>query len=59
VEENNQEVPQQTAQQPIQEKPTGLLPGQEHEDELDYLGAALFGLVKKGFGWVKHFFPAK
>jgi hypothetical protein len=59
VEDNNQSAPQQTVQQPNQDNPKGLLPGQEHEDELDYMGGALFGLAKSGFKWIKQFFAAK
>lgn len=56
---NIQEVPQQNVQQLTEDKPKGLMPGQEHEDELDYIGAALFKLAKNGFGWMKHLFTKK
>lgn len=50
VEEQNQ-VPQQ---QESEQKSKGLLPGQEHEDELDYMGAAMFRIFGKGFSWIKN-----
>ena len=58
VEENttSQEEAQQIIDQVYQEKPKGLLPGQDHEDELDYMGAAIFGVFKKGFQWIVGFF---
>ena len=56
---NNQELLQQAADQLAEEKPKGLLPGQEHEDELDYMGAAIFGIIKKGFLFIQHFFVKK
>lgn len=50
-----QQAPEQNqAQQPEPEQKKGLMPGQEQEDELDYMGAALFALIGKGFAWVKN-----
>lgn len=59
MEDTTQVQPQPVAQQPNPDKPTGLMPGQEHEDELDYAGAALIGLAKRGLEWIKQFFPVK
>jgi hypothetical protein len=59
---NTQQTPEQNQapQQPEPEQKKVLMPGQEHEDELDFMGALLFGLVGKGFGWVKkRFSPRK
>jgi hypothetical protein len=56
---NTQEAAQQPAEQIYEEKPKGLLPGQDHEDELDYLGGALFGIIKNIFKWIGHFFVKK
>lgn len=55
MEENtqSQQAQQSTAQQPTQDKPKGLMPGQEREDELDYMGRAFFGFIQKGFEWIK------
>lgn len=55
IQENQQEVDEQ----PVEEKPKGLMPGQEHEDELDYMGGALFALVGNAFNWIKQFFVPK
>ena len=59
MEENTPVAPQPTTQQPDQDKPKGLMPGQEHEDELDYMGGALFNLGKKGWEWIKQMFSPK
>jgi len=55
---SQQQTPEQNQapQQPEPERKKGLMPGQEREDELDFIGAALFGLVGKGFRWIKNLF---
>ena len=53
---NTAETQQTPGQQPNTEKKVVLMPGQEHEDELDFMGAALFGLIGKGFNWIKNLF---
>lgn len=52
---NTTETQPTPEQQPTQQKPV-LMPGQEHEDELDYMGGALFGILGKGFNWIKNLF---
>jgi len=42
-----------------QEKSKGLMPGQEHEDELDLVGAALVEALNKVIEWIKHLFAVK
>lgn len=53
------EQEQSPQQQESEQKSKGLLPGQDHEDELDYMGAAMFGLFGKGFAWFKNLISPK
>lgn len=57
--QSNQQPEQQLNEQPQQEKKPPLMPGQEHEDELDYVGGALVTLIKNGFEKVKNLLAAK
>ena len=59
MDETNQQnqVNEQPVNPPItEEKPEGLMPGQEHEDELNVIGDALFGVFGKMIDAVKHLF---
>lgn len=56
---NNQNTMQQIEPQSQQEKRPPLMPGQESEDELDYVGGVLVNLTKKGFFWIKNLFAGK
>ena len=56
-EKTNTTKSQQTPeQQPNPDQKLVLMPGQDHEDELDFLGGALFGLVSKGYNRIKNLF---
>jgi len=59
VEENIPVAQQPTNQQSEQDNPKVLMPGQDHEDELDYIGGALFNGAKKGWEWIKQLFAHK
>lgn len=59
MEDTTQEATQQpTVEQPTPERPK-LMPGQEHEDELDLLGGVFMNSIQRGFEWIKHFFAPK
>jgi hypothetical protein len=58
TEEAPQQETEQSDQQTDPNKPK-LMPGQEHEDELDYLGAGLVALVTRGFESLRNFFAPK
>ena len=51
--------PRESDEQIAQEKPTGLMPGQDHEDDLDFFGAVLFAFFKNFFSWIKRLFSVK
>ena len=56
-----QQTPEQNqaTEQPQSVQKKVLMPGQEHEDELDFMGAILYGIVGKGFRWVKNLFSPR
>jgi len=53
MEENANIQLKQASSQLEQEAKKVLMPGQEHEDELDFFGAVFVGLVGKAVAWVK------
>lgn len=56
---NTDNVQLSPEQQPATEKKSGLMPGQDREDELDIIGGALFKMIQNGFMKVKSLFTSR